>query len=577
MGSSLPSPASAGLMGTGLPAPASASQEALASTASSSQKAVSSASGSRQSRRQEPDSDEEDRGMLALRNVGAAVSKEAKKSASGSAASTAETGDVEAGKPAESANVETAVKKRCHLHMKPNPSCKVCRRIKDENAALDVGEQSSRSTAKDTLDKEEGVKRDREKDEAKASRTFKSSPMLKDQILKSSYFKSLLDINTVEGLMEEIQQYADTLAVYNQGGGSPTIPSCFICQVYRLFTLPNAEEDLQIIVNTDSPFVRCVGFVYVRFVFEPTQFWGMLEEHLFDDMELNYLDASGKSISTSIGEYVESLLIKEKYFGTPLPRIPVKVRTQLEERLAPLPSYRKRMQANRWVFNNKDRTEDVPVEVCLENGDWVSGKALETYGRSTTFVKLRVKLEDGKEITAHLGKVVLRDTSPERSASEASEKGRSDSEGAARNRRKKHRRSRSRSRRRQGRSPDWSRWKGKSHVEMLEELRERAKEDAVSHGKVYPRRPMTFESFATSYQASENKLVSDAHVAQQRAPAQKQEETHEDDITRRLRRQQEDERQRQQAAIFEKYGKQNRPDSSSAYSDVDRADVLRLG
>merc|ERR1719321_1686708 len=110
----------------------------------------------------------------------------------------------------------------------------------------------------------------------------------------------------------------------------------------------------------------------------------MLEEHLFDDMELNYLDTAGKSVTMGIGEYVEALLIKEKYFGTPLPRIPVKVRTQLEERLAPLPSYRKRMQANRKAFN-KDRMADMPVEVCVESGKWVSGTARELFGRSTTF------------------------------------------------------------------------------------------------------------------------------------------------------------------------------------------------
>jgi len=166
-------------------------------------------------------------------------------------------------------------------------------------------------------------------------------------------------------------------------------------------------------------------------------------------------------------------------------------------------------------------------------------------------------------------------------ASEGSGGGRSDSEGAKRNRRKRKKQRRSRSRQR-GEGPDWSRFKGKSHVEMLEELRERAKEDAVcGHGKVYPRRPLTFEGFATKYESAERQVPVDGEArpsyVQPRAAAQSKEDAEEDDITRRLKRKQEDERQRQQQAIFEKYGKQARPESSSAYGDVDKPDVLRLG
>jgi len=560
----------AGMMGS----QSSGNQEDPASHAP--HKAVSSGSGSRRHRRDEDDSDEEGRGRQALRNVGSAAahSKEAKKSGTSQS-------EAAAAPPAEAAP-EPEKKKRCHLHTKPSNSCKVCRRIKDENAALDA----SKEPVQDLPDKDEGGRR--EKDEAQSESAkdfvFRCSPMLKDQILKSSYFKSLMEITTVEALCEEIIEYADNLDVYNSGGASTT-PSCFICQVYRLFTLPHAEDELQVIFHSDSAVVRCVGFVFVRFVFEPTQFFQTLEEHLYADMELKYQEPSGKSASMSIGEYVENLMIKEKYFSTPLPRIPVKVRQQLEERLAPLPSYRKRMQANRKAFQ-QGRVVDTPVEVCVDNGKWVAGKAVEMFGRSSTFVKVRVKLEDGKEITAHLGKVVLRDSGSDASGSEDSG-GRSGSEGATRNRRKKQRRSRSRGQGRagRGRSPDWSRWKGKSHVEMLEELRERAKQDAVcGSGKVYPRRPLTFEGFATKaahHEIPPAELDGGSGAkpswVQPRQSAHKQEDADEDDITRRLKARKEDERRREQQAIFEKYGKQSRPGAGAGYSDVDRADVLRLG
>jgi len=293
----------------------------------------------------------------------------------------------------------------------------------------------------------------------------------------------------------------------------------------------------------------------------------MLEEYLFDDMELRSSD-SGKSVALTIGEYVESLLIKEKYFGTPLPRIPVKVRQNLEEKLAPLPQYRKRMQANRSIFR-PDNVAGTAVEVCVESGRWLSGVAQDLMGRSSTFMRIRVKLEDGHEMTTHLGKVVLRDRSSSSSNSDGS-----DSEG----RKRKKRRSRSRSRRRRS-SPNWSRWKGKSHSEMIEEFRERAKEDAVmGHGKVYPKRPLTFEGFATKYNTEEYRNV-DRDAPSHSKRSQRYDDTEEQEITRAIKARQEDERQRNLASIFLKYGasKPSESSSSARLNEIDRPDVLRLG
>merc|ERR1719401_715562 len=154
-------------------------------------------------------------------------------------------------------------------------------------------------------------------------------------------------------------------------------------------------------------------------------------------MELVY-SREGKQVVTTIGEYVESLLVKDKYFNTPLPRIPVKVRQHLEKELAPLPQYRKRLEANRRTFAEARSVADLPVEV-LVGGAWVAAEAKELVGRPTTARKLRVKIEDGGEVTVHLGKVVLRDQEKKRQS-------RSPSGAAGRASRGPARRSRSRSR-----------------------------------------------------------------------------------------------------------------------------------
>eukprot|EP00415_Alexandrium_ostenfeldii_P003672 UN3672 len=221
-------------------------------------------------------------------------------------------------------------------------------------------------------------------------RTFNCSPMLKEQVLKSSYYKSLVNITNMEDLVPEIQQYAaDTMDVYR----SSMEPSCFMCCVYRLFTLAHTDEELRLVIdNPDSSLVRCVGFLFIRYVVPPEQLWEKFQEFLLDDARLVYRDNfAGKEVVTTIGEYIEGLLLKEKYFSTPLPRIPAAVRRKLEERLAPLPQYRKRTKANRRVFSQGMREANIPVEVGID-GHWRPGRVVEVVARIPSRLKVRVEL-----------------------------------------------------------------------------------------------------------------------------------------------------------------------------------------
>merc|ERR1719476_421856 len=98
-----------------------------------------------------------------------------------------------------------------------------------------------------------------------------------------------------------------------------------------------------------------------------------------------------EGLPATIGEYVECLLTKEKYFGTPLPRLPAAVRRKLEEKLAPLPQYRKRAQANRRALK-RFREPGTPVEVC-QDGQWLRGRVLELQSRISSRLKLGVRLD----------------------------------------------------------------------------------------------------------------------------------------------------------------------------------------
>merc|ERR1711972_1029920 len=210
--------------------------------------------------------------------------------------------------------------------------------------------------------------------------------------------------------LDEMSKYVDTLDVYNSG--SNVSPSCFICHVYRLYTLTNAEDldEIMFLLNhPKSAVARCAGFLYMRFVMPPSQLWDLMEEYIFDAMEMEHSLDGNKSQKSIIGQYVEALLSKDKYFNTPLPRIPARVRQQIDRELAPLHQYRKRMEANLRAFPSRGMaTFTMPVEVCID-GSWVPGVAKEFCGRAVVRRKVHVVLDDETDVMVHLGKVVLRD------------------------------------------------------------------------------------------------------------------------------------------------------------------------
>lgn len=493
---------------------------------------------------------------------------------------------------------------RCHLHntKKPNAKCKFCQKwiasqsqCQADKAEKEDGKEEKAKVQTPEIHEEEDYSR----------RTFKCSALLKDQIFGSSYFKSLLEVSDLAPLTDEIAKYADTLDVYNSGNN--VHPSCFICQVYRLFTLPQSEDLddlLQILDASASAKVRCAGVLYVRFVVPPHKLWEKLEENLFDEQELKYLDGD-KQVTTTIQEYVENLLIKDKYYNTPLPRIPVKVRQQLEKELAPLSQFRKRMAAMQKALPKK--VSGTAVEVYVD-GSWLRGHIKHYLGNHKR--KVGVLLENGSMVTSHLGKVVLRDEDEakgetedekeiegERPEEKAEKADISDKKGSEKKEKKEAKkesrddrpsrsrsRHRSRSRTSRRRSPDWARYKGPIlEPSELERLREKAREDAVvGVGKVYSKRPTTVEAELWRGGGGDARvsMLGPQHVGGNTSRSNTKHGVSDPEVSRTRSREEEEEHKRRMREIYEKYGSVSRATSGSGSgqrSEIDQPDVLRLG
>ncbi|CAK9053671.1 Pre-mRNA splicing factor SR-like 1 (AtSRL1) [Durusdinium trenchii] len=492
----------------------------------------------------------------------------------------------------------------CHLHnvKKPNAKCKFCQKwLASQKAQEKEEKEGEPKDEKAKISQAQQAQLDDEEDYSR--RTFKCSTLLKDQIFGSSYFKSLLEVSDLEPLAEEIAKYADTLDVYNSGNN--VHPSCFICQVYRLFTLPQSEDLdglLAVLDANPSAKVRCAGVLYVRFVVPPHKLLERLEEMLFDEQELKYLDGD-KQVTTTIQEYVENLLIRDKYYNTPLPRIPVKVRQHLEKELAPLSQFRKRMAAMQKALPKK--VAGMPVEVYID-GSWHPGHIKTFIGHRRR--RVGVHLENGALISSHLGKVILRDggenKTDERDEKDEKEKGdekegdekkekddrkeKRDSDHRPSNSRSRSRRSsrsrhRSRSRRHRSRSPDWTRYKGSiADQSEIERLREKAREEAVvGVGKVYSKRPTTVEGEMWRGSGGDVRvsMLGPQHSSSTGSRPLTAQGHSDPEVRTRISLEEEAEHKRRMREIYEKYGSVSKATSGSSgqRSEIEQPDVLRLG
>lgn len=161
-------------------------------------------------------------------------------------------------------------------------------------------------------------------------------------VLRSPYFRSLYEYKTFNQVgkqdsalmmllktvqVDEIYNQVTYLEPWVAGKGVGT-PSSAFCLLYKLFTLKLTVKQIRVLLrHKDSPYIRALGFLYLRFGADPRVLWSWFEPYLQDEepIVLKY-----NSEATTIGKFVRGLLSKPKFFDVVLPRIPVTVQREIE-------------------------------------------------------------------------------------------------------------------------------------------------------------------------------------------------------------------------------------------------------
>ncbi|KAL4166013.1 hypothetical protein KRP22_014716 [Phytophthora ramorum] len=354
--------------------------------------------------------------------------------------------------------------------------------------------------------------------------TYNLNTLLHQNILQSAYFHDLYKLKTYHEVVDEIYYRVDHAEPWSPG--TARIPSSCFCLLHKFFLMRLTRKQMQgLLRHTDSPYIRVVGFLYLRFAFDPDELWTWFEPFLEDPEEFNA--SANTSLKTTIGEWLISLLEENNYFGTILPRIPKKIEDGIKVKLLLFSRKKERAKENLAIVDrlkpgtkvramyadeeNEPAMYDAVVDSVEEgNKFWVSFPA---YGNTEKVGLGDIEFDKGKQ---------RRGRSPSRSRSAGRSRSRSrgrdrrsrdrdtqrDSDrrrDGRRDRSRRRHRSRSRSqsasrgRRRSNRSRSRSRTRSKAGSgsditgDLLQQVRERERRKAEAVGRDYASRPASYK------------------------------------------------------------------------------------
>jgi len=170
--------------------------------------------------------------------------------------------------------------------------------------------------------------------------SFHINPMLLGKIIKSSYFqKCCIDITDWNTLVDEVYYQVKNLEPWTVGEE----PSNAFCLLLRLLTLRCSEKQMKLMLDhVDSPYIRGIGFLYLRFAVDPKRIWKLIEPYLYDDEPIIVAAASKKrnaqrhhqQRNETIGDFVRLLFSSDlNFYGTVLPRLPLQSERELQVKL----------------------------------------------------------------------------------------------------------------------------------------------------------------------------------------------------------------------------------------------------
>ncbi|KAK6167146.1 hypothetical protein SNE40_021243 [Patella caerulea] len=180
-------------------------------------------------------------------------------------------------------------------------------------------------------------------------KTMNLNNLILTNIQSSPYFKiNLFNLKTYHEVIDEIYYKVQHLEPWEKGSrktagqtgmcggvrgvGAGGIVSSAYCLLYKLYTLKLTRKQLVgLLTHTDSPYIRGLGFMYIRYTQPPADLWDWYEPYFDDDEEVD-VKAGGGHVML-IGEMIRQWLVKLEWYATLFPRIPVPIQKDIDVKI----------------------------------------------------------------------------------------------------------------------------------------------------------------------------------------------------------------------------------------------------
>jgi len=157
-------------------------------------------------------------------------------------------------------------------------------------------------------------------------KTMNLENVLLTTIQSSQYFKNLYSKKTYHEVIDEIYNNVEFLTPYIP---NTKTPSTAFCLLYKFFLMKLTEKQMVgLLEHPDSPYIRAIGFLYLRYCTPPQQLWDWFVEFI-DDQETIKITPRGPDITMQ--KFILDLLKEPKFSDTILPRIPVKIQKDIDK------------------------------------------------------------------------------------------------------------------------------------------------------------------------------------------------------------------------------------------------------
>eukprot|EP00326_Haptolina_ericina_P000151 CAMPEP_0181219698 /NCGR_PEP_ID=MMETSP1096-20121128/28429_1 /TAXON_ID=156174 ORGANISM="Chrysochromulina ericina, Strain CCMP281" /NCGR_SAMPLE_ID=MMETSP1096 /ASSEMBLY_ACC=CAM_ASM_000453 /LENGTH=297 /DNA_ID=CAMNT_0023312125 /DNA_START=59 /DNA_END=949 /DNA_ORIENTATION=- len=174
--------------------------------------------------------------------------------------------------------------------------------------------------------------------------------MIIENVRSHDYFKGLGDMKTFEEVIDQIYydvtyvtpwkpgthktQRASGMCSGLRGVSNAGIPSSAYMLMFKLFTLQLTKAQIQrMLDHADSPYIRVIGFLYLRHCCDPKQIWGWVEKYIDDAETFDETGEQNASSSIPVGQFLRRILVEQEFHDTMLPRLPVPIARAIQKNL----------------------------------------------------------------------------------------------------------------------------------------------------------------------------------------------------------------------------------------------------